>query len=289
MAKYSLLENTESRLLSVFVDGDFLTADHNNPNFDLILDRVRNDDLDGIQDLFELQTAIREYFAKVSELVSVSNGQVLYDGTAVANELTEFIVKLYEQDADASAFILFFEKLQANPNPHSIEHLYRWIKDRNLTITSEGNFVAYKGLRDDYSSITHGPGIVNGVPQNGGLDNSPGNVLEMARSDVEFDPSVGCSTGLHAGTWDYASRFAGYSGKVVEVHINPRDVVSVPTDCHDSKLRVSRYTVVDDVSGEYDSAYLDYSDYEDDDDEDDVVDTKFNYMRQDRDERGRFV
>ena len=63
----------------------------------------------------------------------------------------------------------------------------------------------------------------------------------MPRGDVEHDPGVGCHVGLHAGTWDYASSFA--QGAVLTVEINPRDVVSVPTDCQDQKMRVCRYTV----------------------------------------------
>jgi hypothetical protein len=57
---------------------------------------------------------------------------------------------------------------------------------------------------------------------------------------------VGCHTGLHAGTWDYATTFSGDT--LLLVKVNPRDVVSVPTDCNWQKIRTCRYTVVDVVT-----------------------------------------
>ena len=49
---------------------------------------------------------------------------------------------------------------------------------------------------------------------------------------------------MHVGTFDYASSWAGNSGKVVLVKFDPSDIVSVPTDCEHQKMRVSGYTVI---------------------------------------------
>ncbi len=71
----------------------------------------------------------------------------------------------------------------------------------------------------------------------------------MPRSKVDDDTSAGCSTGLHAGTYRYASGFA--QGRLLTVEINPRDVVSVPTDSDYQKIRTCRYTVVGVTEVEY--------------------------------------
>jgi hypothetical protein len=100
----------------------------------------------------------------------------------------------------------------------------------------------------------------------------------MPRDQVQFDPGVGCHTGLHVGTFEYAAGFA--QGALLEVVVNPRDVVSVPTDCGAQKMRTCRYTVVglleqrlDSPLRVYDQAadedYLDgagWGDFEDDED-----------------------
>jgi hypothetical protein len=88
----------------------------------------------------------------------------------------------------------------------------------------------------------------------------------MPRDRVTFDPNNGCSFGLHVGTFSYAN---SYGSTVLEVHVNPRDVVSVPTDCQDQKMRTCRYEVVQVVSEKYAEALVGYlgSAYEDDEDD----------------------
>jgi hypothetical protein len=49
---------------------------------------------------------------------------------------------------------------------------------------------------------------------------------------------------LHVGTYEYACNWAGNSGVVVLVKFNPANIVSVPSDCEHSKLRVSEYEVI---------------------------------------------
>jgi len=69
---------------------------------------------------------------------------------------------------------------------------------------------------------------------------------------------VGCHTGLHVGTYAYASNFG--QGALLEVQVNPRDVVSVPTDCSAAKMRTCRYVVVDTIDQPYTTAVKPYDD-----------------------------
>ena len=100
-------------------------------------------------------------------------------------------------------------------------------------------------MDNNLKSIHKGRGVVDGVEMNGALPNKPGSVLEVSRSYVDSDRTVGCSTGLHAGTMNYAS---SWGPTVVAVAINPRDVISVPLDSNFQKLRVARYEVLVKVS-----------------------------------------
>ena len=87
--------------------------------------------------------------------------------------------------------------------------------------------------------MSSGRATVNGTTHIGHIPNPPGAVVEMPRTQVNGDRHNGCSTGLHVGTWDYASTFGP---KTLIVSVNPRDVVSVPKDCGYQKLRTCRYT-----------------------------------------------
>ena len=66
----------------------------------------------------------------------------------------------------------------------------------------------------------------------------------MNRRRVSDNCNEGCASGLHVGTYEYANDWAGSGGVVLLVKFDPADIVSVPTDCAYSKMRVSKYTVV---------------------------------------------
>ena len=80
------------------------------------------------------------------------------------------------------------------------------------------------------------------------MDNSLGATVEMERNRVDDDKDRTCSTGLHFCSRDYLDHFGGE--RLVIVKINPRDVVSIPSDYNDSKGRACRYEVVDEIDKE---------------------------------------
>ena len=93
----------------------------------------------------------------------------------------------------------------------------------------------------------------------------------MTRSKVDDDRGRGCSYGLHAGALNYVAGYGSLESgdKIVIVKINPKDVVSVPSDCNYEKLRTCRYEVVGEYQGEllkplY-SADFNYDENEEDD------------------------
>jgi hypothetical protein len=231
-----------STLTVVDMFGTPHTVDSTSYNFDEIVDAVRADAYSEVFDLIDLAKAAGKRFSELTERVSVRDGNVYFDGDIVHNSLADAIVRALSEGAEFIGLVNFLEKIHQNPRKHSRENLYDWLNTHEFTITNDGDLVGYKGVSEDMTSISAGPGIVNGVETNGHLDNSVGNVVSIARSYVQHDPSIGCSTGLHVGTWDYASSFGPV---VVKVLVNPRDVVSVPTDCNWAKMRVSRYKVVE--------------------------------------------
>jgi len=107
------------------------------------------------------------------------------------------------------------------------------LEHKNMPLTPDGNFLAYKGVKDDFSDHYSGK-----------FDNSVGQTLEMQRNAVCDDANMGCSYGFHAGSHSYAKGYASCGGHLMIVEINPSDVVSVPHDCDCQKLRTAKYKVV---------------------------------------------
>ena len=102
-----------------------------------------------------------------------------------------------------------------------------------MPLTPDGNFLAYKSVRQDWKDH-----------HTGRFSNTVGSVLKMTRNSVCDDANIGCSGGFHAGSLDYAKSFGGHGSRLLVVEIDPSDVVSVPLDCDCQKLRTSEYKVV---------------------------------------------
>jgi hypothetical protein len=312
---YSLISNDGGKNITVFYNGEVYAATDTHPNWTAIKAGAENDDPSVIS-LFDVGATAQARFERLSDRVTIKAGKVYFDNQPVSNALTNQVIRFIEGGVeDFKPLVSFFEKVQDNPNEHSREQLFSWLEIHDFTITDNGNFIGYKGVRngaDTFESINHGTAISDGVEYSGAIPNPIGAIVEMPRDAVQHDPSVGCHTGLHVGTWDYASSFA--QGAVLKVEVNPRDVVSVPTDCGYQKLRTCRYTVLEAIDAPIDGP-LDVDDAIADDGklalwpeaEEDyldkvarstnpivqtmagTVDTRMNHTRQKRDQFGRFI
>lgn len=239
--------------ITVVVPGDPKSpyaAGPDHPNFDSIMAAALADESDGIADLFDVGVAVARRFERLTERIAVVNGQITLDGDVVDTSLTKQVLRFLDEDVDDwQPLVLFFEKVQSNPDPVSRDQLYTWVEAQNITITEDGDLVCYKGVERDgdggFRSVHSGANnvLVDGESVTGKVPNRIGAVVEMSRSLVDSDPHTACSTGLHVGSFDYAQGWA--RGATLEVHVNPRDFVSVPADGHGKKARVCRYFVMD--------------------------------------------
>jgi hypothetical protein len=241
---YELISTGNGSSITLLHKGRVYTATNTHPAFALIIEGAVKGD-ENVTELFDVQLATQKAFDKVSDRISIRNGELYVDGELVDNSLSNQIIRFQQEGVnDFTPLVNFYEKVLTNHNGNSREQLFTWLNDRNFTITQDGDFIAYKGLTQDGLSVHSGKAIVDGVPMEGQIPNAVGSIVEMPRGDVNADPYHGCSYGLHAGTWEYASTFAP---RVVKVKINPRDVVSVPRDCDFQKLRTCRYEILAEI------------------------------------------
>jgi hypothetical protein len=249
-----MTEDVKGKTLSIFyADGGSDTIPETHVSFDAIFNKLVSGSAtdDKIRELTNVLETVARKMSALSERVSVDGTNVYFDGDPLAGELTEVIKSLFaEGSANLKPLVNFLEKAKQNPSQKSVDDLYRWIKKGDLVIDPDGDIIAYKGVGKDKNgnsqSIHTGTAFVDGVEFTGHIPNRPGTVVSMPRSEVDPNEMVGCSTGLHAGTHDYALKYLGWQreSRMILVKINPRDVVSVPTDEQDKKMRVSRYTVL---------------------------------------------
>lgn len=199
---------------------------------------------------------------RISDHLSCDGWHVYYDNADFASicldtSLEDHLVRLIESDADDDewqSWARFAERLYANVHEDIRDQLFRWMRKQNwLTVDETGRLVGYRGcarMTDDEgnsypASVHEGFAIVDGKVVHGHVPNHVGSVVEHRRDKVEHDPSVGCASGLHVGTYDYAVGWRPTGGYLVRVAVAPEDIVSVPFECDSSKIRCCRFEVLD--------------------------------------------
>jgi hypothetical protein len=228
------------------VNGDNITviADDNqynairgqNPNFDKILDAIRNSEWEGITKLFDIKKDVVE---SLSGLVEIVNGTLYFDGSPIHNVLADRILDMVENNLPIKSLVKFLENLMRNPSRTSVQELYLFLESGNLPVTEDGCFLAYKKVRNDFKDI-----------HSGTFDNSVGKIVEVPRNSVDDERNNTCSYGLHFCSKDYLPAFGSQrSNRVVIVKINPADVVSIPSDYKNTKGRCCRYEVIAEFEG----------------------------------------
>lgn len=253
MIDYICMKTPNGSSLTAYVGGELRTLTHQHPNFAEALQMLRDQDPGGdpidvghLVDLIEERAtagvgrALRNLTSDVT--YNEDTGELFFKDEPIHGTIREHIVaRLTEGSSDWEPLAKFLQKLGDNPSYNSRKQLYDWLTNTGVTITSEGDIIAYKGLTADGYSHHSGGAFVDGTWVDGQVPNELGTVISLDRSKIDDNPANYCSYGLHAGSWDYAQRYN--SGRIATVFINPADFVSVPVDAGGQKCRISEYLV----------------------------------------------
>lgn len=223
--------------ITVMVNGAVNQMPKTHMSFEKLSEHLRGGehDSDYITELFDKRTAV----SRLTEgKVKVVGATVYYNGAPVRSALADKLIFMLDSGYDASPWAKFMDRIATNPTERSREMLFDFIERWNSPLTEDGRFIAFKGVRENYTDV-----------HTGTFDNSPGKVVEMDREKVNPDPNQTCSSGLHVCASHYLDSFwRGY--KVIAVAVAPEDVVSIPTDYQYSKMRTCRYEVLGDIEDE---------------------------------------
>jgi hypothetical protein len=196
-----------------------------------VVDAIKAGDWDTVRDTIEPRKVVINYG---KGRVSIKGETLYWDGREFHNAMANRMVQMLQDGFDVQPLVLFMENLMENPSYRSVQELYGFLEKNNLPITPDGHFLAYKRVRIDYTDC-----------HTGKMDNSVGKVVSMERNEVDDNQNNTCSSGLHFCSQNYLKSFGGE--RTVIVKINPRDVVSIPTDYDNSKGRACRYEVIGEV------------------------------------------
>ena len=237
--------------ISIMIDGKMKPVDTAHGNYDAIKNAIISCEWDIIPNLINIKEQVESAIqaSTTAGKVTIENGEVFYNNKAIHNTLTERIIDMARQGFDIGYMVKFLENLMKNPSFRAVNELYGFLESGSIPITENGTFLAYKKIRNNWTDI-----------HSGTFDNSIGAVCEMPRNMVDEDSSRTCSAGLHVCSYDYLAHFSrDNNDRVVICEINPADVVSIPADYNNTKMRVCKYTVIGEVEDYKESEILNNS------------------------------
>lgn len=231
--------------ITVIIDGQTYTATEGQPHYRKLRCAALAGDFELVKSNLK-PSAVISSWSKGS--FKLQGGGVHYQGEAVPKSIGGRILEGLSVGEDVDKYLHFYSKLNQNPSHRSVNQLWKFLEHKALPIAPDGDILAYKGIREDFTDV-----------HSGKFNNSVGETLQMQRNRVSDDPTIGCHFGFHVGALSYAKSF----GKVVViVKFSPTDVVCVPHDCSHQKVRVCKYSVVGIGSNPLDEFLVEDSDYD---------------------------
>jgi hypothetical protein len=225
--------------VTAVVSGQTYCFGKSHPNYSKLVNHLKNGNVEYFEAAYDVVSHINAY---CEGYVNCTGGSLTWDGIKMPEMFTHTILDMVKQGFPFEPMLNFLDNLSQNPSDHAVVELFDFMENKNMPITYDGCFLAYKAVREDYKDIYSGK-----------FDNSVGSVCEVPRNKVDSNRDNGCGHGLHVGAIDYAKSYGGIDiddndndggNRLMICKVNPRDVVSVPTDSKFQKLRCCRYEVV---------------------------------------------
>jgi hypothetical protein len=235
MSNHSFLITDNS--LTFQYNNEVFTVLKSDSKYDKCLELLRGKEFEELYNLVNIKESVSTYsngvIRVVGNVVKIKNGDNEFDAPT---RLSSMIIQFITEKLPFDSLVNFAVKLSQNPSYRSVNQLFDFIEHNKITICEDGDFIAYKGVRSDFKDC-----------HTGTFDNSVGQVLKMDRNQVNDDPNQTCQAGFHAAAHWYVSDHYGNetTQKIVIVKINPKNVVSIPIDYQNAKMRVCEYEVID--------------------------------------------
>lgn len=231
--------NASSKFISITIGRDVYNADKDHPAFKQAHQLLVDGDILGAVDLINVEQAVTRF---VDGDIRIEDGQLFFKDIELKTGLTDRIIGLMYEGKDFKFLLPFLHNLLENPSRKAVYRLFDFLEANDIEITKEGYFIAWKKVRSNFHDVYTGT-----------MDNSPGKEVRVERNQVDEDDERTCSQGLHVCSKSYLGHFGSYGSgdKVVSVLVHPKDVVSIPVDYNNAKMRTAGYKVIEEVTSRF--------------------------------------
>lgn len=219
--------------ITLIFSEDSVSIDNSNPKFALIFELCKQGKFAEAASLATIKDQINQAFEGSG--VSVVGDKIVHNGVEIHNVICSRILDVLRDNLDATPLIRFLDNVLLNPSFTAVQELYLFLEHNRIPITEDGCFLAWKKIRNNWKDI-----------YSNSVDYSIGAKPEMPRNQVDEDRERTCSKGLHVAGWEYLPHFGLNDGsdRVIVVKVNPKDVVAVPSDYNNAKMRVTTMEVL---------------------------------------------
>jgi len=230
--------NLTEQNLCVVLNGKAHTIPRSTDQFDAVMDAITNGDEYSLDRLLNAKANIE---SESAGRITFDGYNLYFNGDEIYNVIVNRLHFLWANGYPYKPLLRVMDNLMDN-SYRVVNELYRqFLEACDLPFTNDGHFLAYKKVRNDFTDI-----------HSGTISNVVGTKVEIPRNKVDEDSERTCSYGLHVCSRSYLPCFgSGPGNKVLLVKVHPKDVVAVPKDYNNAKMRVCAYEVVDDISDQF--------------------------------------
>jgi hypothetical protein len=224
----------------VALNGVPYTVSVEDDRWDDVVDAIERKDENELTSLLSVKQKY-EHVQREFSSQGISYGETSYTffDTPVPMDVSMYLSDAIQRGS-AQPVINFIKNLFDNPNHDTRHNLFEFMDKNKLPITDDGCFMAYKVVRSDYMD-----------KHSNSMSNAVGEKLEVSWGQVDTDPSITCSRGLHVCSYSYSTTFYSPGDRIIAVKVNPADVGAIPYDYDSAKVRTRGYEVVADITDQW--------------------------------------
>ena len=222
--------------LTIIWEGKSYTVQKGAPNFLALRMALLSEKWEDIPKNLTIAKSIEEW---AKGAFTVNGSIILFNNVTLPEPIATRIKRMVGRGENPTPVFKFYERLQKNPSYRSVHQLWGFMTHQGIPLTADGCFLAYKAVDRDYKDNYSKK-----------FNNRPGEILEMPRNKISDDPEVACHDGFHVGALAYAQSFGNADRRIMICKVDPENVVCVPHDESQKKMRVCKYEVIGEHNGE---------------------------------------
>lgn len=232
---------SENNIVIFMTNGGMKTVSKTHKSFKKISAHLKNQEF---QDAFDLIEKISHVKIKTKPIFTVKNDVGYYKNEKLPKSITKILQRFLDNNISPTAVINFWNRLKKNPREFARNELMLFLEHTGIPLCEDGTFITYKVIRDNYMDC-----------HTESINNKPGaKIPRMDVAAVEHNRELCNAKGYHVAAWSYLSTMGYYpeSGhrRLVECKVDPKDVVSIPNDYSNAKMRVTYYEIIREITGQ---------------------------------------